>query len=166
MEQKQVDINENISAALKKYSDMVRRICFLYLQNSTDVDDVFQEVFLKLLQNKTPFRSEEHEKAWLIRATINKCKDLLKSFWRRNTDSIEYIDLPFEDKTEGELLQVVLSLPRKYKDVIYLHYYEEYTVPEMAKLLNQKENTIYSHLHRARALIKKKLGGKEYDYTF
>jgi len=61
---------------------------------------------------------------------------------------------------------VVLSLPKKYKDVIYLHYYEGYTVPEMAKLLNKKENTIYSHLHRARALIKKKLGGKENDYQF
>lgn len=113
MEEKQVDINENISMALKKYSDMVRRICFLYLKNNTDVEDVFQEVFLKLLQNKTPFENEEHEKAWIIRVTINKCKDLLKSFWRRNTDSIEDIELAFEDKTEGELIHVVLSLPKK-----------------------------------------------------
>ena len=166
MERKPVDINDNISIALKKYSDMVRRICFLYLHNSADADDVFQEVFLKLLRNKTPFESAEHEKAWLIRVTINKCKDMLKSFWRKNIDSIENIELPFEDKVTGELLQVVLSLPKKYKDVIYLYYYEEYTVPEMAKLLNKKENTIYSHLHRAKALIKEKLRGKEYDYSF
>ena len=165
MEQKPVDINDNISIALKKYSDMVRRICFLYLHNSTDADDVFQEVFLKLLRNKTPFESAEHEKAWLIRVTINKCKDILKSFWRKKMVSIEGIEMPFEDQAENELLQVVLSLPDKYKDVIYLFYYEEYTVPEMAQLLNKKVNTIYSHLHRARELLKQKLGGKEHDYT-
>ena len=170
MEQKPFDINENIARALEKYSSMVRRICFIYLHNSTDVDDVFQEVFLKLLQNKTQFESKEHEKAWLIRVTINKCKDILKSFWRKKIDSIENMEfeykVDFEDKAENDLMQVVLSLPNKYKDVIYLYYYEEYTVPEMAKLLKKKENTIYSHLHRARGLIKEKLGGIEDDYSF
>jgi RNA polymerase sigma factor (sigma-70 family) len=161
-----LDINANIAAALEKYSDMVRRICFMYLHDYADVDDVFQEVFLNLIQKKTPFENAEHEKAWLIRVTINKCKNNLKSFWRKNTDSIENMELPFEDKAENELLQVVLSLPQKYKDVIYLYYYEGYTVPEMAKLLKKNENTIYSHLSRARALIKQKLGGKEYDYSF
>lgn len=166
MEQIQFDINDNISSALEKYSDMVRRICFLYLHSNTDVDDVFQEVFLKLLQKKTPFESPEHEKAWVIRVTINKCKDVLKSFWWKNIDSIENVELPFEDKAENELMQIVLSLPQKYKDVIYLFYYEEYTVPEMAKLLSKNENTIYSNLHRARELIKQKLGGKENEYSF
>jgi RNA polymerase sigma factor (sigma-70 family) len=165
MAQLPIDINDNISAILTKYSDLVRRICFLYLHNSADVDDVFQEVFLKLLQNNSRFENAEHEKAWLIRVTINKCKDILKSFWRKKIVSIESVELPFEDQTENELLQVVLSLPDKYKDVIYLFYYEEYTVPEMAQLLNKKANTIYSHLHRARELIKQKLGGKEHDYT-
>lgn len=166
MAQLPIDINDNISAALTKYSDLVRRICFIYLHNSADVDDVFQEVFLKLLQNNSRFESAEHEKAWLIRVTINKCKDILKSFWRKKMVSIEGMELPFEDQAENELLQVVLSLPDKYKDVIYLFYYEEYTVPEMAQLLNKKVNTIYSHLHRARELMKQKLGGKEHDFTF
>lgn len=166
MAQLPIDINDNISAALTQYSDLVRRICFIYLHNSADVDDVFQEVFLKLLQNNSRFESAEHEKAWLIRVTINKCKDILKSFWRKKMVPIEGIELPFEDQTENELLQVVLSLPDKYKDVIYLFYYEEYTVPEMAQLLNKKENTIYSHLHRGRELIKQRLGGREHDFTF
>ncbi|WP_339060936.1 sigma-70 family RNA polymerase sigma factor [Tepidibacillus marianensis] len=161
-----IDINNNIEVALKKYSDMVRRICFLYLHNSADADDVFQEVFLKLLQKKTSFESAEHEKAWVIRVAINKCKDVLKSFWRKNIDSIENMEIPFEDKAENELMHVVLSLPNKYKDVIYLYYYEEYNVPEISKLLKKNENTIYSHLHRARVLIKQKLGGKQYDYSF
>ncbi|MFT8315982.1 MAG: sigma-70 family RNA polymerase sigma factor [Clostridium sp.] len=163
-----LDINKEIEVALKKYSDMVYRICFLYLHNSTEVDDVFQEVFLKLLQNKakTTFESDEHEKAWIIRVTINKCKDVLKSFWKKNIDSIENMELPFEDKAENDLMQVVLTLPEKYKNVIYLYYYEDYTVPEIAKMLKKNENTIYSNLRRAKALIKKKLGGKEYDYSF
>ncbi|KMT21824.1 RNA polymerase sigma factor [Clostridium cylindrosporum] len=166
MESTAFEINDIIEIALTKYSDMVRRICFLYLNNSTDVDDIFQEVFLKMLQRKTPFESDKHEKAWLIRVTINKCKDTLKSFWRKNIDSIEGIDIPFEDKSENELMQIVLSIPQKYKDVIYLHYYEGYTVPEMAKLLKKRENTIYSQLHRARLIIRQKLGGKEHEYAF
>ncbi|MGE5628128.1 MAG: RNA polymerase sigma factor [Solirubrobacterales bacterium] len=166
MKQKSLDTNSNITLALETYSDMVRRICFLYFQNSADVDDVFQEVFLKLLQNKIPFESPEHEKAWLIRVTINKCKDILKSFWRKNIDTIENLELPFEDEAENELLKVVLTLPEKYMEVIYLYYYEGYSVPEMAKMLGKSEGTLYSNLSRARALIKQKLGGKESDYTF
>ena len=170
MECKPIDINEKITIALKKYSDIVRRICFLYVHNSEDVEDIFQEVFLKFLQNETLFESEEHEKAWIIRVTINKCKDMLKSFWRKRVDATENIEVLnsviFEEKAESELMQIVLSLPNKYKSVIYLFYYEEYTVPEISKLLKKKENTIYSHLHRARGLIKEKLGGENHDYSF
>lgn len=166
MKKLQVNNDDSITVYLEKYSNMVRKICFLYLRNDTDVEDVFQEVFLKLLLNETPFKSAEHEKAWVIRVTINKCKDILKSFWRKNIDSFENIELPFEDKAENELMQVVLSLPEKYKEVIYLYYYEGYTVPEMVKLLKKNENTIYSNLHRARALIKQKLGGKEDEFSF
>ena len=166
MEQSQVNNNDPILLAFHNHADMVRRICFLYLHDSTDADDVFQEVFLKLLQNTTPFTSAEHEKAWLIRVTINKCKDTLKSFWRKNTQLTSSAELPLMDPDENELLQIVLSLPQKYKDVIYLYYYEEYTVPQMAKLLKQKENTIYSNLHRAKKLMKQKLEGKEHEYSF
>ena len=161
-----IDYHLNIETKLNTYSDMVRRICYLYLRSNADVEDVFQEVFLKLLNQKTPFESAEHEKAWIIRVTINKCKDILKNFWHNKIVSIENIEMPFEDSHQGELLKVVLSLPKKYKDVIYLLYYEEYTVPEIAKLLKKNENTIYSQLHRAKILIKQKLGGKELDYSF
>lgn len=154
-----LDTNDVILEALEKYSDMVRRICFIYLRSQADVEDVFQEVFLKLLQNKVTFESEEHEKAWLCRVAINKCKDMLKSFWRRNVGYVEGMELLFEVKEENDVMQEVLSLPQKYKDVVYLFYYEGYSVPEMAKLLDQKINTIYSNLHRARGLLKTKLGG-------
>jgi RNA polymerase sigma factor (sigma-70 family) len=166
MEKTSFGTNDVVTGALQKYSDMVRRICFMYLRNHADVEDVFQEVFLKLLQYEVTFQDDEHTKAWLCRITINRCKDICKSFFRKHVCSIEDMELPFEDKIESDVMVAVLSLPPKYKDVIYLFYYEEYTVPEMAKLLNKKENTIYSNLHRARGLLKQKLGGIDYEYIY
>lgn len=160
------DTNAKIAAALGTYSDMIYRICYLYLGNSPDVEDVFQEVFLKLLQRQIPFASAEHEKAWLIRVTSNRCKDMVKSFWRKRVDLKEKLEPSFEDLAENEIMQVIISLPRKYKDIIYLYYYEGYTVPQMAEILQCKPNTIYSNLHRARALIKQKLGGNADEYDF
>ena len=160
-----LDNKDDVAArALNQYADMVRRICFVYLKDQTDVEDVFQEVFIKLLLNKTPFNNDAHEKAWLIRVTINTCKDVLKSFWRKRTDLVEAIAMPFAEPAENQLMTVVLSLPTKYKDVIYLHYYEDLTVPQMAELLKMNENTIYSHLHRAKILLKKKLEGMADEY--
>lgn len=161
-----MDLNDEIETKLAKYSDMVRRICFIYLRSQDDVNDIFQEVFLKLLQRTEDFENETHERAWLIRVTINKCKDFHRSFWRRNRVYLEDVELAFNDENENELMSVVLTLPDKYKAVIYLFYYEGYTVPQMAQLLNKNENTIYSQLHRARELLKEKLGGVEGEYTF
>jgi len=158
--------NDRISAALQKYSDTVYRICFIYLGNRPEVDDVFQEVFLKLLQKKISFTSTGHEKAWLIRVTINQCKDVVKGFWWKRIDLLENVELPEHDPDERDVLMVVLSLPQKYKDVIYLYYYQEYTVPQMGQLLKRSENTIYSQLHRARELMRQKLEGKGHEGTF
>jgi len=150
---------DRIATALQKHSDLVYRICFIYLGNRPEVDDVFQEVFLKLLQKNICFTSAEHEKAWLIRVTINQCKDTVKGFWWKRIDLVEKVEMPLQDADDREVLLTVLSLPAKYKDVVYLYYYQEYTVPEMAQLLQRSENTIYSQLHRARELMRQKLGG-------
>ncbi len=165
MEFSDVD-NERISAALQKYSNMVYRICFIYLGNRPEVDDVFQEVFLKLLQKKISFTSEDHEKAWLIRVTINQCNDVAKGFWWKRIDLVENVELPGNDPDERDVLMMVLSLPKKYKDIIYLYYYQEYTVPQIGQLLKRSANTIYSQLHRARKLMRQKLEGKEHEGTF
>lgn len=154
-----------IHNALQKYADMVRRICFVYLHNQADVEDVFQEVFLKLMlhyNSQKRFESEQHEKAWICRITINQCKDLCKSFWRKKVCSIEGMQIPCQHETESEVLQAVLCLPAKYKEVIYLFYYEEYTVAEIARMMGTKPNTVYSHLHRARKLLKQRLGGMDF----
>lgn len=169
MEKTSFGTNDVIVQVLEKYADMVRRICFLYLRQSVDVEDVFQEVFLKLLQNPIQFESEEHVKAWLCRVTINQCKDLCRSFFRKKVCSLDDLEVPTEDKRlisgeESSLIVAVLNLPPKFRDLVYLHYYEEYTVPEISQMLHQKENTIYSYLHRARKLLKKQLGGSENEF--
>lgn len=154
---------QEVNAAIERYSDTVRRLCMIHLKNHADTEDIFQTVFLKYVLSSVCFESEEHEKAWFIRVTLNACKDLLKSFFRSHTVSIEEVleqpvALPEDNR---EVLQSVLSLPQKYKDVIYLHYYEGYTAPQMSKLLGKNVNTIYTLLTRARQMLKEKLGGED-----
>lgn len=150
-----------VSAAIEKHADMIRRICFLYLKNEADVEDVFQEVFLKFFLNFDSFESEEHQKAWLCRVTFNKCKDLCKSFWRKRVVSMEEMEIPYESPQQSELVSSILELPSESKELIYLHYYEGKTIPQIAQILQKNTNTVYSRLRRAKAQLKKKVGGIE-----
>lgn len=153
---------EDVNHAVEKYADMVQRICFYHLKNRADTEDVFQNVFLKYMMYDQTFHDSEHEKAWLLRVSINACKDYLKSFFRRNVVSLETLGDMEAEVTEDyrEVLQAVLSLPAKYKDVIYLSYYEGYTAAEIGKILGKAENTVYSLLSRGRGMLKEKLGGE------
>lgn len=152
---------QETARAIQQYSDMVLRICMVHLKNEADTQDIFQEVFLKYALSSVAFESCEHEKAWLIRVTINACKDLLKSFFRRTTVPLEAAgNIPSDEFSEDRnVLASVLSLPQKYRDVIYLHYYEGYTALEIGRLLNKNANTVYTHLTRAKAALKEVLGG-------
>lgn len=150
--------DEDISNTIEEYGDMVRRISFLYFNNRVDVEDVFQEVFLQYFLNIEKIKDEEHKKAWLCRVTFNKCNDLSKSFWRRKVVSLDQIEVPFETEQQSELITAVLKLRRDYKDIIYMHYYEGYTIPEIAEILNKNINSVYSLLRRAKAKLKKELG--------
>lgn len=150
-----------ISAALGRYSDTVRRLCMVHLKNIADTEDIFQTVFLKYALSSAEFESREHEKAWFIRVTINACCDLLRSFFRKRTVSLDELTeqaAPLEEDNR-EVLEAVLSLPLKYKEAVYLHYYEDYTAPEIAKILGKNVNTVYTLLNRARGMLKEKLGG-------
>ena len=151
-----------VNRAIDLYADTVRRICFLYLKNDADVDDIFQEVFLKYLLHPSSFESDAHEKAWLIRVSINACQDLLKSFFRRRVRSIEEVTTePFYLQEEDKgLLDAVFRLAPKYRNTIYLFYSEGYTAVDIAGILKRSENTIYTWLDRARKELKKQLGGE------
>lgn len=151
--------------AIELYADTVRRICLVHLKSYSDTEDIFQDVFLKYVLSSVVFESEEHEKAWFIRVTINACKDLLKSFFRSKAVSLDDIletaaEIP-EDN--AEVLQAVTELAPKYKDMVYLHYYEGYTEAEIGKMLGLNMNTVYTRLSRAKGLLREKLGGEEFE---
>ena len=150
------------SRALELYADTVRRICFIHLKSYADVEDVFQEIFLKYILYERPFENDAHEKAWIIRVSINACKDVLKNFFRRNVISFDklYEEPIYLQEQESEVLDAVLRLPEKYRNTIYLHYYEGYSAVEIARILGKKENTIYTWLDRARKKLKEILGGE------
>jgi RNA polymerase sigma-70 factor (ECF subfamily) len=148
--------------AIEEYADTVRRICFIHLKNYHDAEDVFQEVFLKYVLHDKAFQSKSHEKAWLIRVTINACKDTLRSFFRKNAVELsELLAQPLHvEDDQREVLEAVLSLPSKYKDVVYLHYFEGYSAVEIADMLQRNVNTVYTWLSRARMQLKTVLGGE------
>lgn len=152
---------QEMAEAIQRYGDMVRRLCMVHLKNYADTEDIFQTVFLKYALTSVSFDSDEHEKAWLIRVTLNACKDLLKSIFRSRTVSLEELmEQPAQLSADHrEVLEAVLSLPARYRDVVYLHYYEEYTAPEIARILGKNVNTVYTRLTRAKGLLREKLGG-------
>lgn len=156
---------QELNRAIERYSDTVRRLCMIRLKNYADTEDIFQTVFLKYVLTSVDFESEEHEKAWFIRVTVNACKDLLKSFFRSRTVSLdEIIEQPAEIPSDNrEVMEAVLSLPQKYRDVVYLHYFEDYTAPQIGKILGKNVNTIYTLLTRSKQLLREKLGGDEYE---
>ena len=152
---------QEVNRAIERYADMIRRLCMIHLKNEADTEDIFQTVFLKYVLSSVSFENEEHEKAWFIRVTINACKDLLKSFFRSRTTSLEELmeqpaPLPPDHR---EVLEAVLALPKKYRDVVYLHYYEDYTAPEIGAILGRNVNTVYTLLTRSKELLRKRLGG-------
>lgn len=152
---------EEANRAIRLYADTVRRICMVHLKNYSDTEDIFQTVFLKYVLHPEPFESEEHEKAWIIRVTVNACKDLLKNVFRSRTVPLDtLIETPqAQELRHTELLEAVLSLPAKYKDVVYLYYYEGYSAEEISRILKKNVNTVYTLLTRARKILKKELEG-------
>ena len=146
------------------YLDMVYRVALNGCKNTYDADDVVQDTFMKLLKCRKTFDSDEHIRNWLIRVTINECKDVLKSmFHRKATLPLEEIEsLPAEQKADySEVIGAVAKLPSKYRDVVYLYYYEGYSAVEIGRILDKNTNTIYTLLARAKNKLKEKLGGCE-----
>lgn len=138
---------------IREHADMIYRIALHNLKNPADAEDIFQDVCLTLLTKNAPLFDDVHIKNWLIRVTINKCKNFLKSSWQRKRDSLDAVaDTPAE--VSPSIPELVYSLPQKYRNIIYLYYYEEYTVAEIAEILKENKNTVNSKLQRARKKLK------------
>ncbi len=141
-----------------KYIDMLYRITYTYFNgNKYDMEDVIQDVFLKLYEKNPSFDSPEYAKAWLIRVTTNMCKNKVSHWWNKNV-SIDNIIEPMEEFKDNTIINAVLSLPENQKLSIYLHYYEGYNAKEISEIIGKNENTIFGYLHQGRELLKKELG--------
>lgn len=149
------DVNVYISEVVDKYSDMVYRTACHSLCDTHYAEDITQEVFLKLCRTLPDFESEEHEKAWLLRVTINMCKNYnKKAYTHPNIELTENIPTVDEYHSDGTVMSAVNALPDKYRTAIYLYYFEGYQVKEIAEIMDSNQNTVLSLLMRAR----KKLG--------
>ena len=146
----------------ERHCTMIYRVCFSYMKNATDTEDMVSDVFAKLLETGKTFQNTEHEKAWLLRTAINKCKNFLKHWWRSRTDIDDYENLETKNPfTENELLQTISKLPARCKDVIILYYYEDCSTAEVAQILKRPQSTVRNHLAEARKLLKGALENEE-----
>lgn len=147
--------------AVDTYAGTLYRIACTYCRQHADAEDIVQTAFMKLYQTETEFQDEEHIKRWLIRVTVNEARNLCKSFWKKNVTSLESSGMiqpyDFPRPEYSDLYDAVLSLPGKYKIVVHLYYYEDYSVKEIAEILSLKETTVQTQLMRARKQLKIKL---------
>ena len=157
----------NVERLYLSYSDTVFRIGVLYMGNEQEAHDIVQDVFLKLLSHPRRFEDEEHEKAWILRVAINRCKDQLKSHWKKKRISWneyqERIAFSAEDtrrehwEEQQIIMDAVMKLPDIYKEVVLLHYYEGYKAEEIAGIMHRNPSTVRSRLQKARELLKESL---------
>ena len=146
---------------VQKYSNTVFRAAFQYCGNKSDAEDVVQNTFIKLYQSPKNFQDEEYLKRWLIRVAINEAKNISMSFWKRNIFSLEESDgntsYEFSKEEHTQLYDAVMSLSAKYRIVVYLYYFEDYSVKEISEIIKLKETTVQTQLMRARTKLKEEL---------
>lgn len=176
-----VDINKELERLINCYGDDVLRVAYLYVKDMHKAEDVFQEVFIKVFKKYDTFKGNSSEKTWIMRITMNVCKDYFKSFWIKrvflnsdkeegkesnndeyNAESLD--DTIIKSIESQELLNEVMNLPIKYKEIIILYYYQQFTTKEISEMLKLPEGTIRTRLFRSRELLKKNVTGRiEYE---
>ena len=155
-----------VERLIEDYAQDVLKIAYLYVKGQQLAEDIFQEVFYKVMKNYHKFEHLSSEKTWLIRITINTCKDLLRTSWLRRVTTFGTLEeqnqtqyeQPFDmtqSESNNELYEMIMKLPQRYKEVILLFYYEDFSYDEMAKILNIPKGTVQSRLARGREKLKK-----------
>ena len=153
--------DKEIAELYERHKETIYRVCFAYMKNVMDTEDVIQDTFYKLIMSGAVFENAEHEKAWLIRTAINLCKNALRHWWRKRENIEDYEHLQSNNAFEiDDTFSVVLGLPDKYKAVIYLYYYEGYDSVEISNILEKPQSTIRYYLAGARKILREKLRGE------
>jgi len=145
--------DNSLDDVVARYSTLVYRLAVSQMKNPTDADDVFQDVFFRYIRRKPIFSSEEHQKAWFIRVTLNCCRNVFNSVWKQRIVPLED-KFVFEDEEENDLYNELQKLPAKYRAVIHLFYYEDMSVTEICEMLGNKPSAVKMRLSRARKMLR------------
>ena len=150
---------DGLEPVYERYKDNIFAIGFNYFKNSIEADDVVQETFLKLARSGKDFENEEHLRNWLIRVAVNECKRVSLSSWIKKKVSLEEYSgqIDFETQEESQVFTAVMSLPKKYRQVIHLYYYEDYCTAEIADILGISRTAVTTRLLRGREKLKQDL---------
>ena len=148
----------DLERVIEQYSDMVYRIALTRTGTKENAEDIYQEVFLKYGQKAPQFENSSHEKAWLIKVTINMTKNFNNSSWNKKVVDLDE-NISFENPEETGVYEIVCKLPQNYRTVIYLMYYEGYKINEISKIMKVREGTIKTWAFRARQILKENLEG-------
>lgn len=160
-----MDRKSNIKEIYDRNWDSLYRLCLIYMQNQEDACDMVQETFVRLLQyigqQAGAFQDEAHERAWLRTVACNLCKNELSHWWRKKRQEVETMENLLEPGAavgeHGQVLEAILELPEKYRVLLYLHYYEGYSVEELGRMLQERPSTLRSRLSKGRKLLGKAL---------
>ena len=151
-----------IEKIIEDYGDYVFRLCYMYMKNRSDAEDIYQETFLKLYDCGKTFNDEEHCKAWLLKVAANKCRNALRfSLFHAHVELDEQLSSPPQADSDHGLIAYVLKLPAKYRDVIYLYYYEGYPTLKIAELLNTSDAAVRTRLKRGREMLRNEVSFDE-----
>jgi RNA polymerase sigma factor (sigma-70 family) len=148
------DMNYSFEELVNQFSNLVTRLCYINLKNYHDAQDCYQNVFLKLWKHPVKNKGLLDIKKWLIVVTMNDCRDLQRKLFRRQWEDIDSLIIKTEDKPDYQLLPLVKTLPKEYASVLFLYYYEGYSVKEIAGMLRKNENTVKTWMRRGRELLK------------
>lgn len=156
--------DKEIAEIYNRHVDTVYCVCYSFMKNRPETEDMVQETFLRLITSGKVFESQRHEKAWLIVTASNVCKDSLKKRWRKDESIDACPSLPPQAaQGHGDVLEAVLGLPPNYKTAVYMFYYEGYSTSEIAAALRCPQATVRTRLARAKKLLKNALGGEIID---
>ncbi len=150
-------ISSDIERTIDVYGDMLFRICYIILKSRFDAEDAVQETFIKFFQKAPDFVSEEHKKAWLIKVATNKSRDISKTRKSHNFIDVETVAEQSREEDYTYVTDALMSLPDKYKTVLYLHYVEGYKSAEIAKIIGKTDSAVKMRLKKGRELLKEKL---------
>jgi len=156
MENLSAQTADSVETIVRIYGNTLFRICFVMLGNETDAEDAVQETIIKYMQKAPVFQSPEHEKAWLVTAAKNKCRDMLRFRFRRPQINIEYLEGMSSDAADSGILEALMSLPEKFRLVLTLYYVEEYNTEDIARIIRKTPSAVKMRLQKGRRLLEEK----------